>query len=69
MKYIQVNDADRPIFVPVEEIVFLRSRESQTEIFLRSANEPVTVKEALTEIIKKLHAAKAAGHSDAVPLG
>lgn len=58
MNYIEVNDADRQIFVPVEEIVFLRSKEDQTEIFLQTAKEPVTVKQPLTEVIKKLHAAR-----------
>ena len=60
VNYIKVTDTDRQIFLPVEEILFLKSKDSQSEIFFRNGNDCVTVKESLTEIIKSIQAAKAA---------
>lgn len=58
VKFIKVTEADRQVFVPVEEILFIKSKQSQTEIFFRNGKDSVTVKESLTEIIKSIHAAQ-----------
>ena len=59
MKFIKLTESNRSIYLAVDEILFLQSKESQTEIFLKNRNESLTVKESLTEVIRNMKESKA----------
>ena len=59
VKFIKLTESDRSIYLALDEILFLQSKESQTEIFLKNRNESLTVKESLTEVIRNMKEAKA----------
>ena len=59
IKLTEANRSIRSIYLAVDEILFLQSKESQTEIFLKNRNESLTVKESLTEVIRNMKEANA----------
>lgn len=54
MIFIEVNEANGPIFLQVDEISFVTTRSGQTEIFLKNRTTPLAVKESLTEIVQRM---------------
>ena len=61
MRFIKVTELDGSVFVPVNEIVFLKSKESETEIFLKNRADSLTVKEPLAEVIKNIRLSQPPG--------
>ena len=58
MRFIKVTEFDRALYVPVDQIAFLKSKESETEIFLKNRADALTVKEPLAEVIKNMQTAQ-----------
>lgn len=61
MQFIKVTEVDGALFVPIDQILFLKSKESETEIFLKNRAGSLTVKEPLSEVIKNMRIAQTPG--------